>query len=548
MPDAKILIVDDNPANLLALEALLGSDGYDLVRAESGEKALSLIEYNEFACVLLDVQMPKMDGFETARRIRRLEKQRRTPIIFLTANFPSELDALHGYEVGAVDYLAKPLNMDMVRAKVGVFVELLRTNREVRRQAEENRRQAEENRKQAEQIAEWERKEAARVKRLSERRYQSLVEGIRDGIVWIADVDLKHFSFVSHYAERISGYPQLQWLHEERFWSKHLYIEDTERVHAAFASSRETFEPFTLEHRFVKMDGKVMWFHTSVHIDHSEGATAPEFRGLSVDVTHLKEVEEALRAAVRSRDEFLSMASHELRTPITPLQLQMQAYVRFIETGRNDQLALNDLRDMLKLSGSQVARLSRLIGQLLEVSRIDIGRFHIDVRATDLVELVRDVVTQFYYEIQASECVVTFHMAEQVWADVDALRIEQVVVNLLSNALKYASRCAIEIHLSKTESGTALLAVKDQGMGVDKKDQKRIFERFERAICERHYGGLGLGLYISSQIVQHHKGRLWVESDLGKGAIFYVELPLSAEEVKNPLFTGKIVDDVLLSH
>jgi PAS domain S-box-containing protein len=522
--DAQILIVDDNVANLIALEAALGSEGFELVRAASGEQAIHCVRLAEYACILLDVQMPGMDGFETARRIRQVEKPRHTPIIFLTANFPSEKDALHGYEVGAVDYLAKPLNMDVVRAKVAVFVELLLTHRENRRQAEENRRQAEENRRQAELLAEWERKEAARAKLASERRYQHLVEGIRDGIVWAVDLDLQRFSFASRYAERITGHPPEAWLGEPEFLAKHLFPDDRERVLAAFAVSRATLEPFSLEHRFVKADGTSVWFHTSVHADADEHGV-PEFRGLSVDITHLKEVEERLRAAVRTRDEFLSIASHELRTPITPLQLQMQGFVRFIEAERYDLLSFEDLRDMLKLSGSQVARLGRLIGQILEISRIDIGRFKLDTRPTDLAEIVRDVVRQFYYEIQASHSDVTLHLDADVRAEVDPLRFEQVVVNLLSNSLKYGNRKPIDIYLRRRPAVVELV-VEDQGLGIAKQDHARIFQRFERAVSERHYGGLGLGLFITAEIVSLHQGRLWVDSELGQGAAFHVEFPV----------------------
>jgi PAS domain S-box-containing protein len=508
--DTKILIVDDRPANLVALEAVLGSEGYTLVRAASGAEALQLIQQQEFACILLDVQMPVMDGFETARRIRAVERLH-TPIIFLTANYPTELDTQLGYRVGAVDYLAKPLNMDIVRAKVAVFAELARTQAE--------------NRRQAVRLAELERKEAARARALSESRYQSLVEGIEDGIVWIADGDMRRFAFVSHHAARIAGYPLSAWLGEDDFWAKHLHADDEQRVGAAFAEARSSLASFTLEHRFVKKDGTVIWLHSSVHCERPEGAATPEFRGLSIDVTHLKEVEDALRSALRARDEFLSIASHELRTPITPLQLQMQSYIRFIEAGRFDVLSWNEMRDMLKLSGSQVSRLSRLISQLLEVSRIDIGRFKIDPKPADIGALVQEVVRQFHYEIVAAGCDVQVEVPEPVVAEVDTLRFEQVVVNLLSNALKYAPKSPVVIRVGRNDTGAVLLSVRDKGMGIAKKDQKRIFDRYERAISEHHYGGLGLGLYISSQIVQHHGGKMWVESAPGRGALFCVEVP-----------------------
>lgn len=513
MPHAKILIVDDHPANLLVLETILNNQNYTLIRASSGKEAVDLVAKEEFACILLDVQMPIMDGFEAAQRIRQLEKHRRTPIIFVTANYPFESDALRGYEAGAVDYLVKPLNIEVVRAKVAVFVELLLAERE--------------NRRQAAQIIELERRQASQAKRLSDSRYQSLVDGIQDGIVWIADCTMSQFLFVSNFAEKITGYPLNLWLTEQSFWSNRIHPDDRERVQTAFQDGLKSQSPFAIEHRFIKSDESVVWLQTSVHINNIEDSLTPEFRGLSVDISHLKSIEEALRSALKARDEFLSIASHELRTPLTPLQLQMQSYLKHIESTRNDELDVNDLRDMLKLSKSQVARLSRLISQLLEISRIDIGRFHLESRDNNIGELIEQVVQQFYYEIKASECSLTLNLERDVIAPVDSLRFEQVIVNLLSNALKYAAGKPVKIQLKKTEHETFILSVADQGIGIAPEDQARIFHRFERAISASHYGGLGLGLYIASQIVKQHNGHIGVKSQLGKETCFSIELPLS---------------------
>lgn len=371
----KILCVDDQEANLTSLEAALDGTGYKIICVRSGAEALAHLQEEEFAVILLDVQMPIMDGFQTARMIRKIERSRTTPVIFLTANYPSEHYALQGYEAGAVDYIFKPLNIDVLRAKVAVFVDLFKTK---------------------------------------------------------------------------------------------------------------------------------------------------------VDIKLLRKAEAELRKAVQIRDEFLSIASHELKTPITPLQLQMQGFMRMIETGRLETTSVEKLKYMLEISSSQVTRLSRFIDQLLDVSRLNEGRLSIQCEQARLSDIIRSVLEQLQHEIESSDCSVQLRLDDSIAGKWDRLRIEQVVVNLLTNAMKYAAGRPIQISTMHTDDN-AVMMVRDQGIGIAKADHERIFGCYERAVPVANYGGLGLGLYISRQIVELHQGRIWVESEPGKGACFFVELPLSSK-------------------
>jgi signal transduction histidine kinase len=279
-----------------------------------------------------------------------------------------------------------------------------------------------------------------------------------------------------------------------------------------------------LEHRFLKSSGDIVWFRTEVHRQRYAESGRFELHGLSVDITHLKNTEEALRKALRIRDEFLSIASHELKTPITPLQLQMQGFLRMIEKGRFQSVPVETLRSMLQISDSQVSRLSRLIDQLLDVSRMREGKLAINAEEVKLSELVHDVLRQVKHELDVAECAVVTHLDSTVIGMWDRLRIEQVVINLITNATRYAAGKPVKISVSH-DADKAVLCVQDHGMGIDKKDQERIFERFERAVSVQNYGGLGLGLYISRQIVELHEGTIRVISEPGKGATFKVELP-----------------------
>jgi signal transduction histidine kinase len=180
---------------------------------------------------------------------------------------------------------------------------------------------------------------------------------------------------------------------------------------------------------------------------------------------------------------------------------------------------------MLQISDAQVTRLSRLIDQLLDVSRLREGRLALNAEALSLSDLVHDVLAQVKHDIEVADCAVVLHLEPGVCGIWDRLRIEQVLINLITNATKYAAGKPVEITLSRTPD-TAVLMVKDQGIGIDKIDHQRIFERFERAVPIKNYGGLGLGLYISRQIVEIHGGSISVISELGQGATFKVELPL----------------------
>jgi signal transduction histidine kinase len=228
------------------------------------------------------------------------------------------------------------------------------------------------------------------------------------------------------------------------------------------------------------------------------------------------------RQAVRVRDEFLSVASHELKTPLTSLKLQVQGLIE-MPPAVPDPTEAKRVAASFALTERQVRRLERLINNLLDVSRIAVGRFILQVEEVDLSAMVRDVAGQFSAEIARSGNALRLTLPTQALGCWDPLRLEQVVVNLLSNAIKYGDGKPIEVTV-QTDDELARLIVRDHGIGVASADQERIFERFERAVSV-NYGGLGLGLYITRQIVLAHGGTIRVDSGLGQGSTFVVEIP-----------------------
>jgi len=231
-----------------------------------------------------------------------------------------------------------------------------------------------------------------------------------------------------------------------------------------------------------------------------------------------------LEEAVRARDEFLSIASHELRTPLTPLRLQLDSLEVALE--RTGLLADEALRRRLDRASTSTARLTRLIEDLLDVSRLRAGRMSLDPSETDLATVARESIANHAGEARQSGTPVRLNAPDPVVGRWDRPRLEQVVGNLLVNALKYGAGKPVEVTVASA-GGAATLEVRDCGIGVDPADASRIFERFERAVSSHHYGGLGLGLYIARQIVVAHGGAIGVDSQPGQGATFRVSLPLA---------------------
>jgi signal transduction histidine kinase len=231
---------------------------------------------------------------------------------------------------------------------------------------------------------------------------------------------------------------------------------------------------------------------------------------------------EDLAAAVRARDTFLAVASHELRTPLTTLQLQSDGLQRSFDR----PLDLERTRYRVGKIQQQAVRLNRLIGDLLDVSRITAGRLKLSREPLDLKPLVEEALARAEETLARAGSAVELRAVSQL-GEWDRARIDQVVTNLIMNAAKYGGGKPIAITVGSS-GATAQIEVRDRGIGIAPADQARIFERFERAVSERNFGGLGLGLWISKQIVAAHGGLIRVESHPGEGSTFTVELPLKS--------------------
>ncbi|MBN8554957.1 MAG: response regulator [Deltaproteobacteria bacterium] len=245
----------------------------------------------------------------------------------------------------------------------------------------------------------------------------------------------------------------------------------------------------------------------------------------------LKMTEAELQRAVRSRDEFLAIASHELKTPLTPLKLEVQMLQQLAKGKSQENLSREKVISVSKTCENQLNRVISLVDILLDVTRVQRGNLVLNLEKLDFSNLVQETVDRYSDELKAVGCRIDLHIKREIFLNIDRIRMEQVVGNLLQNIVKYAPGGIVEIHLKTLQKGVARLEVQDQGAGIKREDQDRIFIRFERAIADRkNISGLGLGLYIARQIVESHSGNIFVESEPGKGSCFVLELPLMKDD------------------
>jgi PAS domain S-box-containing protein len=304
-----------------------------------------------------------------------------------------------------------------------------------------------------------------------------------------------------------------------------LHPEDRDRTGRAIAECFKHRTLYDIEYRAVWPDGSVHWIQAKGRAMFNDHGRAYRMLGTVLETTKRKEDEQALRAAISARDEFLSIASHELKTPLTSLKLQSQALLRSVERGDPQAYAKERIDQLAVQTHRQVSGLTRLVDDMLDMARIRTGKLDLRRERTDLGEVAREVLGRLQPQIVAGcGCPATLVCRGPVDGNWDRFRLEQVLTNLLTNALRYGRGQPIELRL-EGEPEEVTLSVRDHGMGIAEHNRQRIFDRFERAVPANGISGLGLGLFITRQIVENHGGRIWVESELLQGSTFFVVLP-----------------------
>ena len=314
-------------------------------------------------------------------------------------------------------------------------------------------------------------------------------------------------------------------------WLEAVHPEDRTRVRQAWLEAMRHQRAYQAEYRVRRPDGRFTpTLARGAPVFNPDGSLR-EWVGTNTDISSDKQAQEErerlleeLRRAMRARDEFLTVAAHELRTPLTTLGLRLQTLWREARGEAGTRFAQRVL-EQAEAMRRQVKRLTNLVNSLMEVTRLGEGELPLELEHVELCTLVGRVAEGLAPEAARAGCTLTLETECEVRGTWDRARLEQVLIHLLSNALKYGAGRPVRVHVSRVEE-RARLTVRDEGIGIAPEHLPRIFGRFERAVSERHYGGLGLGLYMTRRLVEALGGTVHVESTPGAGTTFTVELPL----------------------
>jgi PAS domain S-box-containing protein len=541
---AKVLIVDDQPRNLDALEAMLAPIDCTSVRAESADEALLCLLRDEFAAIILDIKMPGMDGIELAKLIKQRKRSQHVPILFLTAHMLDERDALQGYEVGAVDYLSKPVNPEILRSKVGVFIDLFTKTRALAAlndvlQAEvAEREKAQEALRLANQ--ELERRVLDRTAAL-DRAHQGVrenAERLRMALD-VAQIAAWEWQLASGQMtwstdpEALFGFPKGSFGPELRM-SRNLHPEDKTAVERAVASARET-GTYQADYRIVRPDGHLVWVTERGRVVADADGNPARVVGITRDVTAEREAaherERLLQDARQARDEteqqshlkdeFLATLSHELRTPMNVIL----GWLAILDSGK----PIRDISASVSVIRRNAELQAKLIEDLLDMNRLMAGAIRLDKKRVDVGTLVQGTIQGLQPAAEEKGVQLAASVDPGIGQVLgDSKRLQQVLWNLVHNAVKFTSSGGrVEIGGQRLD-GRLRISIRDNGRGISPEFLPHVFERFRQqdSSSTREAFGLGLGLSIAKHLVELHGGSIQASSPgEGQGATFTVEIP-----------------------
>lgn len=510
-----ILLVDDKVENLFALEKMLAADDRVFHKATSGKIGLKLALNQEIALILLDVQMPEMDGFEVAKLLKANPKTKNIPIIFVTAISKESKYVVQGYGVGAYDYLFKPLDIDVTRAKVDTFVKLYKQQNELR------------------------------VKNDELENLTSLVDNSLNVTCVFTKSDFI-IQEVNHTFKTLLGYELIDLIGKS--FLDYLDSEDqsaTEKIIREEIAKKKDVVVF--ESKVHSEDGTKRWMLWKVvvkgelcFVNGSDITIRKQTeQKLSENLSYLvkvnKELAEAKRVAeesVQIKEEFMANMSHEIRTP-------MNAIIGFTSLLLKSSLNEEQVKflNSIKISGEN---LLVIINDILDFSKIEAGKMNINEFEFDFKKALNDVIDLEKNVAKDKGLYLNLEIGSEVPKVVvgDAVRITQILLNLISNALKFTAKGGVIIKVENIgkEGDKELLSLicEDSGIGIADEKLQTIFESFTQAKGDttRKYGGTGLGLTIVKKLVTLMGGEIEVESAPGKGSRFIVKLPLKATKAQ----------------
>lgn len=522
-----ILVVDDLPEKHVVFSTILDELDQNIVSARSGQEALKYILEMEFAVILLDVNMPDIDGLETASLIRQYKKSAQTPIVFITA-YVDELQARRGYALGAVDYIPSPVVPEVLRSKVRVFVELFRMNRQLQKQAAQ--REALARSEAARAAAEEAIHRADFLAEASQLLSKSL--NIDDTIAAILDlcVPMLGDRAVLGIPDQEGGVRRLEMHPAPRADDQEVFTPEL-RSAADHVIRHKQFNLARLGDRAAaicplmagdEIRGALALLGNADQFDSTRIALIREFASRASIAMENARLYTAVQEADRRKNEFLAMLAHELRNPLAPIRNA----VHILASAESLPPKLGWARDVI---GRQADHMARLIDDLLDVSRIVQGKVAVKPERLQLASLVERSVEASSPRLGAREQVLDVVLPKDcVEFEGDSVRLSQVLSNLINNASKFSpphSRIRLEANYAQ---GELQIAVKDEGAGISSEFIPHMFDLFAQAdqSLDRSQGGLGIGLTLVKHLVELHGGRVWATSEgLGKGAQVTIALP-----------------------
>ncbi len=535
-----ILTVDDNKNNLFTLRTLiLEHIDIHIIEAQSGQEALSLLMQESVDLIILDVQMPEMDGFETACIIHSIQKTQHIPIVFLTAAYKSKDFKAKGFEVGAADYLTKPIDAPQLISRIKVYLRFI--EKEYQHTYELEQRVQE----RTAELAQANTRLSAAYTELEHlgRRNQLILESAGDAI---CGFNLQgQFTFVNPSAARLFGYPAKALIGTQRYELLHPSDSDEPLEHTALYQSMTQGQFYHSDQcSFLHKSGvyfPVEYKLVPIYENNNISGTVLTFNDISerkkTEVA-LKQAKDTAEQANKAKSAFLANMSHELRTPLNAII----GYSEIVSEDISDEALernkpideLGSLDDLHKIQDSAKHLLS-LINDVLDVSKIESGKMDIFNEKFAVSAVLQEVLNVAYpLAAQKNNALNIEYDNNDIFLYSDLTKLHQILLNLISNACKFTDHGTITLSVEKQVIEQAqdwiIFSVIDTGIGMTAAQQEKLFEAFIQADTSttRKYGGTGLGLTISKHFAEMMGGHIQISSQIGQGTTFSLHLPQQA--------------------
>jgi len=487
-----VLIVDDNPNNIFSLKKLLESNDFEVDTALSGEEALGKALKNSYSLIILDVQMPEMDGFEVAENLSGYSKTKDIPIIFLSAVSIEKKFITQGYKSGGKDYVTKPVDSDILLLKVKTFYNLQENNLAMKKTQHHL------------ELENKGRKEAQATMKSQIDHFHLMLQALPQIAFTLnenGEVDFVNGKWYQ-YSETEHDFPETH--------------PDDHSILERFEECRKHGKALELEVRIKNVKTKLYRYHLLRMSPVFEGETVKNWVGTFTDIDDQKRIE-------KEKDEFLSIASHELKTPLTSIKAYTQLLSRKLKLSEeNPELVY------VEKTLDQIDKLNSLITDLLDVSKIENGKLKISKKPENLNKVIENALETILHTSSNDVKIERHGIKPDFMISIDKIRIEQVLINFLTNAIKYSPENNQIFVTTFTDEKEVRISVTDFGIGIPDFKQEYVFQKFYRVEeSSLQFQGLGIGLYICSEIISQHHGTIGVSSELGEGSTFYFTLPLN---------------------